>query len=88
MCIQNCFYATAIDFEKFKYGMQCCFRSGAVSVNADEYFSEGLGLNLVSNVNCSGTETEILDCAHITATRAYTCDTAGVVCQGTYYTII
>ena len=66
----------------------CCFISGAVSVTAHEYFSEGLGPNLVSNVNCSGTETEILDCAHITDTRGYTCDTAGVVCQGIHYTIM
>ena len=56
-------------------------------MNAHDYFSEGLGPNLVSNVNCSGTETEILDCAHITDTRGYTCDTAGVVCQGMLYII-
>ena len=79
---------TVLQYGFFSFcSVQYCsfFRSGAVSVNAHDYFSEGLGLNLVSNVNCSGTETEILDCAHITATRADTCDTAGVVCQGMLY---
>jgi len=57
--------------------------AGATSVSAPDYFSEGLGPTLLTNVECSGTETELLDCTRDTDTRGFTCDTAGVVCQGT-----
>ena len=49
---------------------------------ADEFFAEGLGPALVTSVNCSGTETEILECSHVTSSQGLHCGAAGVVCQG------
>ena len=57
--------------------------SGAVSLSALDYFSEGVIPGLVSLVNCSGAEKEILECAHIESLQGLSCDPAGVICQGT-----
>ena len=56
--------------------------SGAVSVSAPEYFSEGLSSGHLNSVNCSGTETQILECYHLSSDHGFSCDSAGVVCQG------
>lgn len=53
---------------------------GAIGVSAPDFFSDGLGPGLLSNVNCSGTETALLACDSIH--QKHTCDAAGVVCQG------
>ena len=55
---------------------------GAISVSAPDYFSEGLSSGRVNSINCTGTETKILECDHVTSDRGLRCDTAGVVCQG------
>ena len=51
-------------------------------MSAVEYFSEGISSAIVMSVNCSGTETGILECGHESTSQGYHCDTAGVVCQG------
>ena len=61
---------------------------GAIGVNARDYFSEGHSSGRVNSINCTGTETEILECDHVTSDRGLGCDAAGVVCQGTcMYTV-
>lgn len=59
--------------------------AGAINVSAPTHFSEGVSPGLLTGVNCSGSETEILDCGHVTSSRGLLCDTAGVVCQGMFY---
>lgn len=44
-------------------------------------FGEGDATRLVTNVNCSGSESTLLDCGRIDFVGV-TCPTAGVVCQG------
>ena len=51
-------------------------------MSAPEYFSEGLSSGRLNSVNCSGAETEILECDHVSSDRGFSCDSAGVVCQG------
>ena len=53
--------------------------AGAVGVSAPDYFSDGLSPSL-TKVNCTGTETDILDCQYDRIED--TCSSAGVVCQG------
>ena len=55
---------------------------GAVSIGADEYFSEGLSPAILTNVNCFGMESFILSCNYTYDIRGHICGTAGVVCQG------
>ena len=55
---------------------------GATNVSAFQYFSEGLEPGLVKSVACSGMETKLLNCSHVTDTIGFSCSTAGVVCQG------
>lgn len=57
--------------------------TGAIAIR-DESFSENLAPLLLSNVNCSGNETALLECQYNTPPNYY-CDRledAGVVCQG------
>ena len=54
--------------------------SGAIGVVADP-FGEGDATRLVTNVNCSGSESTLLDCSRSDFVGV-TCPTAGVVCQG------
>ena len=49
-------------------------------MNADP-FGEGRTPRLLTNVNCSGSESTLLDCGR-TDFIGVTCPTAGVVCQG------
>ena len=59
------------------------YYTGAISVsNAHDHFSEGLSPGVITNVNCSGTETDILKCEYEFDSQGFSCDTAGVVCQG------
>ena len=58
-----------------------CYVTGAVKVSALEFFSEGIGPALLTSVNCSGTENEILECDHFMSAHGLFCDPAGVVCQ-------
>ena len=51
-------------------------------MSAPEYFSEGLSSGRLNSVDCSGTETEILECDHLSSDHGFSCDSAGVVCQG------
>ena len=51
-------------------------------MNADP-FGEGRTPRLLTNVNCSGSESTLLDCGR-TNFSGVTCPTAGVVCQGNY----
>ena len=53
---------------------------GAIGVTADP-FGEGDATRLVTNVNCSGSESTLLDCDR-TDFVGVTCPTVGVVCQG------
>ena len=57
--------------------------TGAVGVSAPDYFSDGLSQGSITNVNCTGTETNILDCGHQNDSPD-TCNSAGVVCQGVF----
>ena len=56
--------------------------SGAINVSAPEHFSEGVSPGLLHSVTCSGTETEILECSHMTSSTGLFCNSSGVVCQG------
>ena len=49
-------------------------------MNADP-FGEGSVSRLLTSVNCSGSESTLLDCGR-TNFNGITCPTAGVVCQG------
>ena len=49
-------------------------------MNADP-FGEGRTPRLLTSVNCSGSESTILNCGR-TNFNGVTCPTAGVVCQG------
>ena len=49
-------------------------------MNADP-FGEGSVSRLLTNVNCSGSESTLLGCGR-TDFNSVTCPTAGVVCQG------
>ena len=49
---------------------------------AKDFFSEGLDPGLLTSVNCSGTESEILECSHEASSQGLHCSAAGVVCQG------
>ena len=54
--------------------------TGAISLNADP-FGEGDATRLLTNVECSSSESSLLDCGR-TNFVGITCPTAGVVCQG------
>ena len=56
---------------------------GAINVSAD-IFNEGRVPSLVSMVNCTGSETSILDCTGVVTTTGsgFSCPTSGVICQG------
>ena len=56
--------------------------TGAIGVTADP-FGEGDATRLVTNVNCSGSESTILDCGR-TDFVGVTCQTVGVICQGNW----
>ena len=56
--------------------------SGAIGITADP-FGEGDAPRLVTNVNCSGSESTLLECGR-TDFVGVTCPTAGVVCQGSH----
>ena len=49
-------------------------------MNADP-FGEGDATRLLTNLNCSGSESTLLDCGR-NEFIGVTCPTAGVVCQG------
>ena len=56
---------------------------GAVSYTNNAAFGEGSGNILLSNVDCTGTEDSLLDCAH-SGLYSHTCfhsSDAGVVCR-------
>ena len=55
---------------------------GAVNISADDYFSEGLNSAFLTYINCSGTESSILNCNYTYDSRGHICGTAGIVCQG------
>lgn len=57
---------------------------GAINISASDYFSEGTSPGLVTNIICSGSETDLLQCTHNTS-RGLSCDPAGVICQGILY---
>ena len=61
----------------------CKITLGSVGITADDFFSEGTNSALLTNINCSGSESVILDCSH-DDNRGHFCHTAGVVCQGTF----
>ena len=46
-----------------------------------ESFGEGSALRLLTNVNCQGNETTLLDCERTVYTGS-SCVTSGVACQG------
>ena len=50
-----------------------------------DIFDEGVVPSLVSMVNCTGSETSILDCTGVVTTTGsgFSCPTSGVICQGT-----
>ena len=52
-------------------------------------FGDDTGSSVLFSVQCSGNETEILDCAHFT-NQSETCSlhSAAVVCQGTSLNIV
>lgn len=52
-------------------------------MSASDIFSEGISPGLLTNITCSGSETELLQCMHNTS-RGLSCDTAGIICQGTF----
>ena len=52
-------------------------------MSASDFFSEGISPGLLTNVTCSGSETELLQCPHNTS-RGLSCDTAGIICQSTF----
>ena len=60
-----------------------CDMIGAISVNADP-FGEGDATRLITRVNCSGSESTLLDCSSSDFVGA-SCPTAGVVCQGNIF---
>ena len=49
---------------------------------AEDFFNQGLDPGLLTSVNCSGTESEILECSHEASSQGLHCGAAGVVCQG------
>ena len=53
---------------------------GATGVNADP-FGEGDAARLITRVNCSGSESTLLECSR-SEFVGVTCPTAGVICQG------
>ncbi len=53
---------------------------GAIAVNADS-FREGNSARILTQVNCSGEEDELLHCSHSNFT-GFICSTAGAICQG------
>lgn len=59
---------------------QCMMVLGAVAVNADS-FSEGNVERLLTNVDCLGNETNLLDCSH-SFFQDFICVTSGAICQG------
>ena len=54
--------------------------TGAIGINADS-FREGNGPRLLTEVQCTGNETDLLGC-NITTFTGFVCPTAAVVCQG------
>ena len=56
---------------------------GAINMSASDFFSEGISPGLLTNIRCSGSETELLQCTHNTS-RGVSCDPAGIICQGTF----
>ena len=63
--------------------LKSIYVTGAVGVSADTFFSEGLGLALITDIGCSGSESGILNCNY-SANNGNLCSTAGVVCQGIF----
>ena len=58
------------------------FCLGAIAIGAD-LFSEGSAPQLLTNVNCYGNESNLLECEAPPFT-GINCPTSGAVCQGTY----
>lgn len=57
--------------------------TGAVAWSGDQIrFSEGVLPSVVGMVNCSGDETEIVDCHHVAWPSCGRFDDAGVFCLG------
>ena len=51
-------------------------------MSAPDYFSEGQSPGRMTSVNCSGAETSIIECDHLTSNIGLSCNSAGVICQG------
>ena len=60
--------------------------SGATSHNFAT-FGQGTGPIFLDNVQCTGTETSIRDCTHLTNHNCVHAEDAGATCLGTYHCI-
>lgn len=56
------------------------FCSGSIAITGRIFFEEG-GVSLLRDVNCNGSESELVDCEHSTLTNCGPRKDAGVVCQ-------
>ncbi|XP_071153629.1 scavenger receptor cysteine-rich domain superfamily protein-like [Mytilus edulis] len=61
---------------------QLNFTNGGVAVT-DGRFGAGTGTILLDNVNCNGTEQDILECSYDNQTNCVHSDDIGVICNGT-----
>lgn len=73
-------YGTKPHLNRMRFYCVALITPGATGVNADP-FGEGDATRLLTNVNCSGSESTLLDCGR-NEFIGVTCPTAGVVCQG------
>ena len=54
--------------------------TGALEVNAYQYFGYGSGPINMDNVNCNGSETTLFDCQYLTIHNCYHFEDVGLVC--------
>ncbi len=57
-----------------------CLLLGALAVDAD-VFREGIAPKILTSLNCSGNETNLLECDRVLFS-GINCPTSGVICQG------